>query len=109
MAYYEVAKERIKVNLCEGGGHDPQKGGGHDPPKKTPLAPRHSYSAQCYKMVIFATLKVNSIFLVEFSGNIGRNSFLTSIANQKIFRLYFQKSRLEYYFFVSLLLFESLF
>ena len=40
----------------------------------------------------------NSIFLVEFSGNIGRNGFLTSIASQKIFRLYFQKSRLEYYF-----------
>ena len=42
--------------------------------------------------------KRNSIFLVEFSGNIGRNSFLTSIASQKIFRPYFQKSRLEYYF-----------
>ena len=40
----------------------------------------------------------NSIFLVEFSGNIGRNGFLTSIASQKIFRPYFQKSRLEYYF-----------
>ena len=40
----------------------------------------------------------NSIFLVEFSGNIGRNSFLTSNASQKIFRPYFQKSRLEYYF-----------
>ena len=39
-----------------------------------------------------------SIFLVEFSGNIGRNGFLTSIASQKIFRPYFQKSRLEYYF-----------
>ena len=39
-----------------------------------------------------------SIFLVEFPGNIGRNSFLTSIANQKIFRPYFQKLRLEYYF-----------
>ena len=41
---------------------------------------------------------LNSIFLVEFSGNIGRNGFLTSIASQKIFRPYFQKSRLEYYF-----------
>ena len=40
----------------------------------------------------------NSIFLVEFSGNTGRNSFLTSIASQKIFRPYFQKWRLEYYF-----------
>merc|ERR1712020_603837 len=40
----------------------------------------------------------NSIFLVEFSGNVGRNSFLTSTASQKIFRPYFQKSRLEYYF-----------
>ena len=40
----------------------------------------------------------HSIFLVEFSGNIGRNSFLTSKASQKIFRPYFQKSRLEYYF-----------
>ena len=39
-----------------------------------------------------------SIVLVEFSGNIGRNGFLTSIASQKNFRLYFQKSRLEYYF-----------
>ena len=28
----------------------------------------------------------NSIFLVKFSGNIGRNSFLTRIASQKIFR-----------------------
>ena len=41
---------------------------------------------------------MKSIFLVEFSGNIGRNGFLTSIASQKIFRPYFQKSRLEYYF-----------
>ena len=40
----------------------------------------------------------NSIFLVEFSGNIGRNGFLTGIASQKIFRPHFQKSRLEYYF-----------
>ena len=40
----------------------------------------------------------NSIFLVEFSGNIGRNGFLTSIASQKIFRPYFQKSKLECYF-----------
>ena len=40
----------------------------------------------------------NSIFLVEFSGNVGRNSFLTSTVSQKIFRPYFQKSRLEYYF-----------
>lgn len=47
----------------------------------------------------FHTKKIsNSIFLVEFSGNIGRNGFLTSIASQKIFRPYFQKSRLEYYF-----------
>ena len=33
----------------------------------------------------------NCIFLAKFSGNIGRNSFLTSIASQKIFRPYFQK------------------
>ena len=39
-----------------------------------------------------------SLFLVEISGNTGRNAFLTSIASQKIFRPYFQKSRLEYYF-----------
>ena len=42
------------------------------------------------------------IFLVEFSGNIGRNSFLTSIVSQKIFRPYFQKSRTG---FSTLLLF----
>ena len=41
---------------------------------------------------------LNSLFLVEISGNTGRNAFLTSIASQKIFRPYFQKSRLEYYF-----------
>ena len=40
----------------------------------------------------------NSIFLVEFSGNVGRNIFLTSITSQKIFQPYFQKSRLECYF-----------
>ena len=40
----------------------------------------------------------NSLFLVEISGNTGRNAFLTSIASQKIFRSYFQKSRLECYF-----------
>ena len=39
-----------------------------------------------------------SIFLVDFSGNVGRNIFLTSSASQKIFRPYYQKSRLEYYF-----------
>ena len=39
-----------------------------------------------------------NIFLVDFFGNVGRNIFLTSTASQKIFRPYFQKSRLEYYF-----------
>ena len=50
----------------------------------------------------------NSKFLIEFSGNIGRNGFLTSIASQKNFWPCFQKSRLEYYLLVPLLLFESL-
>ena len=40
----------------------------------------------------------NSIFLFQFSGNVGRNIFLTSTASQKLFQPYFQKSRLECYF-----------
>ena len=60
MAFYEVSKERI-LNLREGGGHDP--------PKKTPLAPRHSYGAQYYKMVFFAKLKVKHYFM-PFLGNL---------------------------------------
>ena len=51
-----------------------------------------------YKSPKHVGLGINSIFLVEFSVNIGRNGFLTSIASKKIFRPYFQKSKLEYYF-----------
>ena len=56
----------------------------------------------CFVMQIsfFCHFKLsrNRLFLVEISGNKGRNAFLTSIASQKIFRPYFQKSRPECYF-----------
>ena len=40
----------------------------------------------------------NIIFLVNFSGIVGQNIFLTRTASQEIFWSYFQKSRQEYYF-----------
>ena len=65
------------------------------------LSIKNCHCKLMYQMVWLKEPSRNSIFLVEFSGNIGRNGFLTSIASQKIFRPYFQKSRLEYFFCVS--------
>ena len=63
-------------------------------------------------MLVLNCLVRNSIFLVEFSGNIGRNHakwFSDEHSESENFSAVFPEIETRILFFVSLLLFESLF